>query len=370
VDDVDDIDPGEGDRLRALLTRAEELAQLGSWEAVPAEDELIWSDNLYRIFGLEPGETTPTVEYILAQTHPEDRDRVAHAIRRLYETGELDVLDYRITRPDGDRRHVRATVTIIEQRDNRPYRALGTLQDLTDRRRAEREIAAHVGVAQALVKWEGLESGARRLLSQLADAMDFIAGVFWVPDESVLVPRVLWRDVLVELPEFEAGTRRARLRRGVGLPGRVWTAREPLHWSSTDPTTTDPREPAAVRDGLHGAIAIPAVMVDEVIAVVELKADREVELNERLAQSLRGIGYELGQFLGHRRGELAGPLLTAREIEVLQLAAQGLSVKETAERLTVSPATVKTHLENIYAKLEVSDKPSAVATAMRSGTIE
>jgi ATP/maltotriose-dependent transcriptional regulator MalT len=124
-----------------------------------------------------------------------------------------------------------------------------------------------------------------------------------------------------------------------------------------------------VRDGLRGAIAIPAVMVEEVIAVVELKADREIELNERLAQSLRGIGYELGQFLGHRRGELAGPLLTAREIEVLQLAAQGLSVKETAERLTVSPATVKTHLENIYAKLEVSDKPSAVATAMRLGTI-
>ncbi|MEA2193773.1 MAG: hypothetical protein QOG42_207, partial [Solirubrobacteraceae bacterium] len=153
------MNPGEGDRLRALLTRAEELAQLGSWEAVPAEDELVWSDNLYRIFGLEPGETTPTVEYVLAQTHPEDRDRVSHAIRRLYETGQLDVLDYRITRPNGDRRHVRATLAIIEHRDNRPYRALGTLQDLTDRRRAEREIAAHVAVAEALVKWEGLESG-------------------------------------------------------------------------------------------------------------------------------------------------------------------------------------------------------------------
>jgi ATP/maltotriose-dependent transcriptional regulator MalT len=55
---------------------------------------------------------------------------------------------------------------------------------------------------------------------------------------------------------------------------------------------------------------------------------------------------------------------------MLQLAAQGLSGRETAERLTISPATVKTHLENIYRKLGVSDKPSAVAHAMRLGIID
>jgi two-component system nitrate/nitrite response regulator NarL len=55
---------------------------------------------------------------------------------------------------------------------------------------------------------------------------------------------------------------------------------------------------------------------------------------------------------------------------MLQLAAHGLSAPEAAERLTVSPATVRTHLENIYRKLEVSDKASAVATAMRLGLIE
>jgi len=47
-----------------------------------------------------------------------------------------------------------------------------------------------------------------------------------------------------------------------------------------------------------------------------------------------------------------------------------LSGRETAERLTVSPFTVKSHLEHIYRKLKVSDKPSAVATALRLGVID
>ena len=46
-------------REKNLLDRAEQLAQIGSWEWTPETNDLIWSDNLYRIFGLEPGEIEP-----------------------------------------------------------------------------------------------------------------------------------------------------------------------------------------------------------------------------------------------------------------------------------------------------------------------
>jgi ATP/maltotriose-dependent transcriptional regulator MalT len=62
--------------------------------------------------------------------------------------------------------------------------------------------------------------------------------------------------------------------------------------------------------------------------------------------------------------------LTPREIEVLRLAAAGLSARKIGERLVVGHATVRTHLENIYSKLGVSDRASAVATAMRMGLID
>ena len=62
--------------------------------------------------------------------------------------------------------------------------------------------------------------------------------------------------------------------------------------------------------------------------------------------------------------------LTAREIEVLQLAADGLSGPEIAARFVVSASTVKTHFENAYRKLGVTERPAAVAEAMRAGVID
>jgi DNA-binding NarL/FixJ family response regulator len=62
--------------------------------------------------------------------------------------------------------------------------------------------------------------------------------------------------------------------------------------------------------------------------------------------------------------------LTAREREILQLAAEGFSGPSIAEQLVVSAATVKTHFENVYAKLGVRDRSAAVARAMRLGLID
>jgi DNA-binding CsgD family transcriptional regulator len=64
------------------------------------------------------------------------------------------------------------------------------------------------------------------------------------------------------------------------------------------------------------------------------------------------------------------PSVTPRETEVLGLASHGLTHAEIADQLTVSPATVRTHLENIYVKLGASDKAAAVATALRHGLID
>lgn len=64
------------------------------------------------------------------------------------------------------------------------------------------------------------------------------------------------------------------------------------------------------------------------------------------------------------------PQLTSRELDVVQLAAQGGSGPQIADELVLSPATVKKHFENIYRKLGVTDRAAAVATAMRLGLID
>jgi DNA-binding NarL/FixJ family response regulator len=85
--------------------------------------------------------------------------------------------------------------------------------------------------------------------------------------------------------------------------------------------------------------------------------------------SLRALGSELGQFLAHRHGELDLTTLTPRQVEVMQLAAEGCSGREIAERLFISTTTVKSHFASIYERLGVSDRAAAVAEAMRCGLI-
>jgi DNA-binding CsgD family transcriptional regulator len=71
-----------------------------------------------------------------------------------------------------------------------------------------------------------------------------------------------------------------------------------------------------------------------------------------------------------RRSRSGSGRITARELEVLQLASDGMSGPQIAEHLVLSPGTIKTHFQHIYAKWGVSDRASAVATAMRRGLID
>jgi DNA-binding NarL/FixJ family response regulator len=86
----------------------------------------------------------------------------------------------------------------------------------------------------------------------------------------------------------------------------------------------------------------------------------------RAVQVVAGGGTFVGAELGTGAGEVEKLLdLTRREREVLELLAEGLRVKEIAERLTLSPATVHTHVRNAIAKLEVDTRTEAVALAVR-----
>jgi PAS domain S-box-containing protein len=347
-----------------LLARAEEVAQTGSWEWDVETDQVLWSDNLYRIFGLEPGEITPSVGYVLERTHVDDRDRMQQALDGARVGGRIGPLEYRIVHADGAVRHVRALQAVVGQAGGRPRKLIGSLQDVTDWRRAERQIAAHVAVSESLGHWETFEHGATDLLRNLARALECSAGVLWVPLAEILVPRATWHSPSLDESAFEAGIRGRRLPRGVGFAGSVWQTKAPRTRSAAS------TERPAVGD-VPSLVAIPALHGEEVLAVLEFFSQPpQSDLSDSLDRSLAGIGHELGQFLSHRRGELSPSKLTPRELQVLQLASQGRTAREIAGLLFVSPSTVATHFKHIYEKYGVSDRASAVAKALREGLIE
>ncbi|MFT4035054.1 MAG: response regulator transcription factor [Patulibacter sp.] len=112
-----------------------------------------------------------------------------------------------------------------------------------------------------------------------------------------------------------------------------------------------------------GAAAVVSKLVDPdalVSTLLEVAAGRVVLGTE--VQSLLA-----GEVRARRRDDR--PVLTDREREVLSQIADGQSVAEIAASIHLSPSTVKSHLESLYRKLGVSDRASAVATAMRKGLL-
>jgi DNA-binding NarL/FixJ family response regulator len=239
-----------------------------------------------------------------------------------------------------------------------------------ERRQIMREIAAHLAIEEVLATWVGMDHGAERLLASLGEAMDFAVGVLWVQRGNMLEARASWSVGLREACEFEGAEQRLDSGPAPALAAAAWLSRQPVVVVSLPDEPPFPGRDAALLADMRGALALPAVSGTLALAVLEFYSRENLRPSETWLRSLTGMGHELGHFLARRRGELAPPKLTARERQILQLAAHGLSGKTIAQQLSLSPSTVKSHFENIYAKWDVSDRASAVAKALREGLIE
>lgn len=122
----------------ALLRQAQQIAQLGSWEFDAATQESIWSEEKFRIFGLDPAGLEPTYEQLLQQLiHPDDRDSFRQAVTRAIEQAEPYTLDLRIIQPDTTLRYVLAKGHPVVNSQGQVVKLIGTVMDISDRKQAE-----------------------------------------------------------------------------------------------------------------------------------------------------------------------------------------------------------------------------------------
>ena len=125
----------------ARLREAQRVARIGSFERDLVTNEGVWSDELYRIFAVDPEETLP-YDRFLERVHPDDRDRVIDLARHAIEQGTNFDSQYRIVRSDGAERIIRATAEVRYGEDGSPMKLMGTAQDVTERLELEREVIA------------------------------------------------------------------------------------------------------------------------------------------------------------------------------------------------------------------------------------
>ncbi|MCW2988594.1 MAG: hypothetical protein JWM24_1532 [Solirubrobacterales bacterium] len=141
-------------RLDAL-EQAERLVQTGSWEWDIETDTLLWSDNMFRLLGLEPGAIVPSADYVIGRAHPDDRRQVADEVTAARREGAHPDVVYRAVWPDGTVRVLHAASERVgEECDGRPSRMVGSVRDITELTESQRE------TAESLILMETLQSAA------------------------------------------------------------------------------------------------------------------------------------------------------------------------------------------------------------------
>src|ERR1700691_5213750 len=102
---------------RAGREQAEQLPQTGTWEWDLDTDVLLWSDNMFRLLGVEPGSVAPPPEYVIGRVHPDDRDRVEREGELARLDGSLPGPVYRTIWPDGALHVLRSFAAVAEARE-------------------------------------------------------------------------------------------------------------------------------------------------------------------------------------------------------------------------------------------------------------
>lgn len=130
----------------ARLNEAQQVAQMGSWELNLTSDTLLWSPEVFRIFEIDPAQFGGSYETFLTAVHPDDRGKVDQAHTRALHTQEPCEIQHRLLFPDGRVKWVNERCMTEYDEDGQPLVSLGTVQDVTERHRADAalELAASV----------------------------------------------------------------------------------------------------------------------------------------------------------------------------------------------------------------------------------
>ncbi len=123
----------------ARLKQAQHLAQIGSWELDLVTHELSWSDEIYRIFEIDPSTFAASYDAFLQTIHPLDRERVSQAYSDSVQNQTPYSTEHRLLLADGRIKHVIERGETIYDTGNHPIRSIGTVQDITAHKQMEEE---------------------------------------------------------------------------------------------------------------------------------------------------------------------------------------------------------------------------------------
>ena len=125
---------------KASLAAAQRIANIGSWDWHLGSNTVKWSDEMFKIFDIDPETHEGRSESLLKAIHPDDVESFTHSLNNNLANGNSPSLEYRIIRKDGEVRTIYSMGQVEFDEAGKPVRSIGTIQDITERKKAEEEI--------------------------------------------------------------------------------------------------------------------------------------------------------------------------------------------------------------------------------------
>ena len=179
-------------------------------------------------------------------------------------------------------------------------------QTLLSNETAEKRLAVQTAVTKVLFDSATLNDAAPRILQLICESMGWEVGDLWTLNRSngMLRCAYLWHASSFDAPEFIASARETSFAPGSGLPGRVWTKREPIWIADLTQDRSFGRSKVLAQTGLRSAISFPILTEDdEPLGVVEFFTRKTQAPDEALIKILSLFGLQMGQFIARRQVE-------------------------------------------------------------------
>jgi DNA-binding CsgD family transcriptional regulator len=341
-------------RSMTSAATGEREARVGTFVWTPSTGELRSCASLPSLLDLEAHDDRPLLTRIVDHLHRDDIDRLHDVMRDVGSGGDAQSVDVDLATRHGAVRRLRATATRVPEQESDSV--IGVVTDLTGMCHIEHALEVRQAVTAALAKWDVV--GFEGLLGPLGSALAADSVTVWASRHVGLRALATWKrgDMPAIAPIADASDVVVSASRiGLSVVGCAGG--------------NHPRPALTAGAGMREELAFPILTLRGVLAVVELRSASGLPISDTLTRVLESVGREVGAFFAPRPCPLDGTGLSARELEVLELVAEGLSTAEIAARLVLSPETIRSHIRNVHAKLGVGDRVSAVVKAMRAGLI-
>ena len=150
---------------------AQNMANIGSWDWDILTSKLIWSENIEPMFGFKKGQFKGTYEAFLDCIHPQDRDFVINSVNDCLENKNYYEIEHRILWPNGTVRWLLERGDVIRDKNNKPIRMLGMVQDITDKKEIEKDLEDRRDLLEKMVKEKTseLENSNKKLLEEIIE---------------------------------------------------------------------------------------------------------------------------------------------------------------------------------------------------------